>query len=194
MKPWNLFACAGACLLLFVGCTPILPLDANLTLSVATQPVNIYSNGSAISLRGHDGREYQEVVRYLIKDDPPVTIPNRNPPHVVIAEQLAAGFRGQGLVFAQQAPVHLELAVEELVATVTKPKVLYDIEAVSAVSITITDHGDALTKRYRKESIRVSVTRPDLDELEPLLNEQLSRIVQQILEDQEIRKLIVDGK
>ncbi|MCB2215434.1 YajG family lipoprotein [Desulfofustis glycolicus] len=194
MKPWNLFVCACACLLLFVGCAPTLPLDANLTLSVATQPENIYPDGSAISLRGHDGREYQEVVRYLIKDDPPVPIPNRNPPHIVVAEQLTNGFREQGLVFSQQAPAHLELAIEEVLATVTKPKVLYDIKAVSAVSITITGHGDSLTKRYRKESTRVSVTRPDLDELEPLLNEQLSRIVQQILEDQEIRKMIVGGK
>ncbi|MEE4314353.1 MAG: YajG family lipoprotein [Desulfofustis sp.] len=192
MKSWYLFACA--CLWLIISCAPTLPLDANLTLSVATQPVNIYPDGSMISLRGHDGREYQEVVRYLIKDDPPIPIPNRNPPHVVIAEQLADGLRGQGLVFSQQAPAHLELAVEELLATVTKPKVLYDITAVSAVSITITGDGDALTKRYRKESTRVSVTRPDLDDLEPLLNEQLSRIVQQILEDQEIRKLIIDGK
>ncbi|MCB2173964.1 YajG family lipoprotein [bacterium] len=192
MKSSNLFACA--CLWLIIGCAPTLPLDANLTLSVATQPVNIYPDGSAISLRGHDGREYQEVVRYLIKDDPPVPIPNHNPPHAVIAEQLADGLREQGLVFSQQAPVHLELAVEELLATVTKPKVLYDIKAVSAVSITITGHGDSLTKRYRKESTRVSVTRPGLDDLEPLLNEQLSRIVQQVLEDREIRKLIVDGK
>lgn len=191
MKSWYLFACA--CLWLIVGCAPTLPLDASLTLSVATQPVSSYPDGSTISLRGHDDREYQEVVRYLIKNDPPIPIPNRNPPHVVIAEQLADGLRGQGLVFSQQAPVHLELVVDELLATVTKPKFLYDIKAVSAVSITITGHGDALTKRYRKESTRVSVTRPDLDELEPLLNEQLSRIVQQILEDREIRKLIVDG-
>jgi len=192
MKSWSLVTCA--CLWFFVGCAPTLPLDANLNLSVTTQPVNVYPGDTAITLRGHDGRDYQEVVRYVIKDDPPVPIPNRNPPHIVVSEQLADGFRAQGLIFAQQAPAHLQLDIEALLATVTRPKVLYDIKAVSAVSVTVTSHGDSLTKRYRKESTRVSATRPGLDEVEPLLNEQLSRIVQQILDDQEIRKLIAGGK
>ena len=192
MKSWSLVVCA--CLWLFIGCAPTLPLDADLDLSVPAQSAHVYPGDTAISLRGHDGREYQEVVRYVIKDDPPVPIPNRNPPHIVLSEQLADGLREQGLVFAQSAPAHLQLEIEELLATVTKPKVLYDIKAVSTVSITVTGRGDSLTKRYSKESTRVSVTRPGLDDVEPLLNEQLSQIVQQILVDQEIRKLIAGGK
>ena len=84
MKSWSLVVCA--CLWLFIGCAPTLPLDADLDLSVPAQSAQIYPDDTAISLRGHDGREYQEVVRYVIKDDPPVPIPNRNPPHIVLSE------------------------------------------------------------------------------------------------------------
>jgi uncharacterized lipoprotein YajG len=189
MKPWILILCLS----LLAGCAPALPYDANLNLSVTAQQGRLFAEGTAASLQGHDGRDYEEVARYEIKDDPAVRIPNRNAPHLVVSERLAIGFREQGLVFSHQAPAHLLLEIDELLATVTKPKILYDTKAVSAVSVTVSNGGSSLTKRYRKEATRASATRPDLEELEALLSEQLSRIVQQILEDQEVRKLILGG-
>ncbi|MBE0584317.1 MAG: hypothetical protein IH612_11235 [Desulfofustis sp.] len=190
MKPWI----SIACLWLLVGCAPTVPFDANLNLSVTEQLQRRYPEGTAASLQGHDGRDYPEIARYTIKNDPAVAIPNRHPPQLIVSEHLAIGFREQGLVFEHQAPVHLLLEIDELLASVTKPKVLYDISAVSAVSVTVTGSSDSLTKRYRKESTRVTVTRPELEDLESLLNEQLSRIVQQILDDEEIRKLIISSR
>ncbi|BDD87952.1 YajG family lipoprotein [Desulfofustis limnaeus] len=175
------------------GCAPTLPLDATLTLTVAAQPGGGYPAGTAATLQGSDKRADSAVISYAIKDDPPVMLPSRHDPQIILTEKLAIGFREQGLVFEHQAPARLILEIEGLLATVTKPKLLYNTEAISVVALTVTKHGNSLTKRYKKESSRASATRPDLEDVEALLNEQLSRIVEQILADGEIRAIIVGG-
>lgn len=180
-------------LLALSGCAPTLPLDATLTLTVAPQPGGSYPAGTAATLQGRDKRADSAVISYAIKDDPPILLPSRHDPQIILTEKLAIGFREQGLVFEHQAPARLVLEIEELLATVSKPKLLYNTEAISVVALTVTKHGNSLTKRYKKESSRASATRPDLEEVEALLNEQLSRMVEQILADGEIRAIIAGG-
>lgn len=177
--------------LFLAGCAPKFPEQANLNLHVEAQSTGVFRDGVTATLRGRDDRGYDEIAVYQINRDPVARIGNRNAPHVVVSERLAIGFREQGLLFDNSAPAHILLEINELLATVTKPKLLYSTEAISRISVTVTNDGDSLTKRYRKESTRGSMRRPGLEELETLLNDQLSDIVQQILQDTEIRQTII---
>jgi uncharacterized lipoprotein YajG len=47
-----------------------------------------------------------------------------------------------------------------------------------------------LTRVYRREARQSSATRPDLAVLENMLNSQISDILQQILQDEEVQAVI----
>lgn len=176
--------------LLLSGCAASLPFDVQLDLSVRPQPAGVFPTIIAAKLESMDKRDYREVIVYQIKSDPAVRILARTAPQTVLADRLVTGFREQGLVFVQEAPVRFVLEVEQLLATVDRPSLLYEAKAVSAVALTVHNAGNSLAKRYTKESTRSSATRPKPAELEAMLSEQLSSMVEQILEDRDIRKVI----
>lgn len=176
--------------LFFSGCAAHYPVTANLLLQRDNQPSGIYGQNSAASLTGHDARKNSAVVVYQMKGDPEVAIPNEKEPHILITEQLAAGLKQQGLVFAKGAPVHIELDVNELVAKVSRPKFLYKTKAISSLKLAVHNKGTTLTRTYNRETDRESATRPEVVDLEKMLNAQLTEIVNQILQDQEVRSTI----
>lgn len=178
-----------ACVLLFSGCGLNYPVTANLNLQVQPQSVAVYTDSTAF-VSGHDARDHQEIVFFKVKKEPVVKVPNRSPPHIVIAERLAGGLREQGLKFESNSPVRILLELNQLLVTVTKAKMLYNSEAVSQVTLRVTNHDTFLTRKYKRQANRESVSRPKIDEIEDMLNDQLSNIVNQILVDGELREMI----
>lgn len=177
-------------ILLLTGCTQKYPETANLNLQVMTQPAEIYSDGMAATIRGHDARENAAIVLYQIGDNPVVRIPNLSAPHIVISEQLVDGLQKQGLLLDSSAPVHILLEINELLVTVTKPEFLYETKAVSRITLSVKNKGNTIARKYKKEAKRETATRPNVSELETLLNNQLTDIVNRILQDEEIRETI----
>lgn len=178
-----------ACVLLFPGCAVKYPEFANLKLQVPLQSSVVYTNSTA-SVRGHDAREDPEIVVFKVKKEPVVKIPNISSPHIVITERLVGGLREQGLQFKSNSPVRILLNLNQLQVTVTKPKVLYNSKAVSEVTLEVTNSKTSLTKTYTRKHDQGSVSRPKIDEIEKMLNDQLSDIVNQVLMNAEFRKLI----
>lgn len=174
---------------LFTGCGVKYPETASLTLLLPGQPAKMYVN-STVFVHGHDVRENPEVIIYKVKKEPNVKVPNLTSPLIVITEGLTDGLREQGLRFATNSAVRLELELNQLLATVTKPKTLYNFEAVSRITLKASDGTGTLTKKYNRQGDRTSVSRPKIAEIEKMLNEQLSDIVTQILLDMELRELI----
>jgi uncharacterized lipoprotein YajG len=178
-----------ACILLFPGCTVKYPETANLSLQVPVQSSLVYTNSTA-SVRGHDARENPEIIVFKVKNEPVVKILNLNSPHIVITERLADGLREQGLQFKSNSPVRILLNVNQLLVTVTKSNLLYNSEAVSEVTLDITNSKTSLTKKYTRNHNQGSISRPKIDQIEKMLNDQLSAIVNQVLMDIEFRESI----
>ena len=176
--------------ILLTGCGAQYPLTTNLNLPPRSQPMGIYGNTFSAALKGHDARKESAVVIYQIKDKPKIEIPNEVAPHILVAERLADGLQKQGLSFQSDAPVYIQLDINELIATVTRPNVLYTTTAKSRLALTVRNSEITLTKTYSREANRDSATRPPVKDLEKLLNGQLTNIVNQILQDAEIRNAI----
>ncbi len=185
MKKFFLLAIA----LLLAGCSPHYPLEANLKLHINSQSPGVYSNASA-TLTGHDARKGAAVLVYQLKDTPEVRIPNWKPPHILITEQLATGFQEQGLVFKSPSPVSIRVDLNELVATVTHPKIPYHATAKSNLTLTIQNGELSLKKTYDRQGTQDSATRPSVQDLEKMLTDQLNDIVNQILHDEEVQAAI----
>ncbi len=176
--------------LLLTGCSTRYPLTTNLKLQVNNQPFGIYTDENSATLKGHDARKESAVVVYQLTGEPEIQIPNQSAPHFLVTEQLAAGLQEQGLVFESTSPVRIELDVNELVAVVSRPKRLYSAKAKSHLTLTIRNKAVSLTKTYNREANRDSLTRPPVQDLETLLNDQLTDIVNQILQDEEVQVTI----
>jgi len=176
--------------LLVAGCAAKLPDNAQLAVTVPTQDSGVYPVGTRAVLKGHDGRTSQAVVVFRIDGEPGVEIPNIVPVQEAVAEPVVAGFRQQGVSFEPDAPVYLEVQINELHVVVTKPGLLYVATADSRVAMTVRNGKGSFTKKYKRQTSSESATRPEVVELETMLNEQLADIVAQILQDSEIRQMI----
>ena len=65
-----------------------------------------------------------------------------------------------------------------------------DLSDIKSSTLRDIINGNILTKEYNRASSQDSVTRPDIHDLEVLLNEQLSEIMAQALSDNQIRGAI----
>jgi uncharacterized lipoprotein YajG len=68
----------------------------------------------------------------------------------------------------------------------------YNSEAVSQITLEVTTSKASLKKKFTRNNSQESASRPDIAEIEKMLNDQLSSIVNQILTDKEIIELIRD--
>ena len=179
--------------ILLTGCGAKDPLYTSLKLGITGQPAGIYSGDIAATLRGRDARKDKTVVAYQLKGQTEIRIPNESDPHALITDQLAKGFLEQGLVFEGGAPIRILIDLNELLAKVTRSKLLYNAIARSHLTLTIKYREVTFTKTYDREASQGSARRTPVKDLEKMLNDQLTDIVTQILNDQEVRATI-NGK
>lgn len=176
--------------LLFSGCSAQYPAATNLNLEVGNQPYGIYNINTTAALKGHDARLDTAVVIYSLKGESPVRLPNHEPPHKLVTELLAIGLQEQGLVFDSGSSVRLLVDLNDLVAIVTRANLFYSATARSNLTLTVKNKDTSLIKTYNRQANRDSAGKPSVQDLEKMLNDQLSDIVKQILQDEEVRGTI----
>jgi len=176
------------CFLLLAGCAKQ-PVIANLNPHLSEQPQGIYGGGLAVTISGQDARKSPEVVIFM-NDQPPSRLANVSAPSDLVSARLGTGLRNQGLVIEPSASIRLKFVINELLVQVTHQKLLYTAEGKTHIVLNVENRGAVFTRVYKREAYNDSATRPDLPDLEKMLNTQLADIVQQILQDEEIRQLI----
>lgn len=177
-----------ACIFVLTGCAKQ-PVIANLFPYLPEQPAGIYSGGTSAVISGQDARKSMEVVVYL-NDEPASRLPNADKPTELIKGRLASGFSDQGLVVDASSPVQIKFVINELLVRVTRQNLLYSADAKTHIALTVENRGAVFTRVFKREANKDSAGRPDLADLEDMLNTQLADIIQQIIQDQEIRALI----
>ena len=175
---------------LLAGCATQMPTKTNLRLAIADQATGQY-NGQSVAIEGQDLRVDKDVVLFTIKNDPPLGLVNQAPLQVMLAEWLAFGLQQQGLLLHSDASAKIQLTIEEARVDVTKPKVMYLATAKSRVKISVANKGTTYSQVYFREKTAESVRLPKLPELEKMLSEQLSEIVNQILQTGEIKATVL---
>ncbi len=176
------------CLLLLVGCAKQ-PVIANLNPRLGEQPTGLYRGGMSAAISGQDARKTSEVVVFM-NDQPASRLVNISAPRDLIGARLTTGLQDQGLAIEPSSPVHVKFIINELLVQVTHQKMLYNAEAKTHIVLTVDNRGAVFTRVFKREAYNDSATRPDLPDLEGMLNTQLADILQQIVQDEEIRQLI----
>lgn len=179
---------------LLAGCSTKNPLATNLRFTAKVQREDSFKKIATAALNGQDARADSAVVIYRLPGKPEIRIPNSTPPHLLVTEQYARGLMSEGLVFEAGAPVRIQLKINELVAVVNRPDFLYKAKARSNLTLTVTNRQTTLSRTYDRQANHDSIGRPAVEDLEKLLNEQLTDIVNQMLQDKEVQATIEKGK
>lgn len=174
------------------GCAATLPDKTNLNPALEAQPAGVYPPGIEIVVDSQDNRVKKHVVAYSLKNEPEILLVNQIVPRVLMTERLAEGFSQQGLTRVGRANIRVMLIIEELLAKVSRTKsgLLYNSEAKTRIKLRINNNGSILTKDYNREINKETATRPDIQDLEALLNEQLGDVIEKILGDGQVREAI----
>ena len=101
----------------------------------------------------------------------------------------ANGFQQQGLARGAN-PISISVSSLGTAGDIDQTGVRCLMPMPSRIKLTVSNNGNILTKEYSRASSQDSVTRPDIHDLEVLLNEQLSEIMAQALSDNQIRGAI----
>lgn len=174
------------------GCAATLPDKINLNPTLEDQPAGVYPQGIEILVDSKDDRFEKHVVTYSFKNVPSIMLFNQVAPQIMLAERLTDGLSQQGLTRVGRATNTVTIAIEEMMVTVTKTKsgLLYNSEARSRLRLTVNNNGSVLTKDYNREASKETATKPDIPDLEAMLNVQLSDVIEKILGDGQVREAI----
>ena len=175
---------------ILAGCAAATPEWADLTIDSARQKAGIYPASLEVSVIGRDNRSEPAIIIYAIGNDPAEKIRNRVPPENVVQESVLRGLLQQGLRRGSKSNIAVVVAMEELQAKVTKSSMLYTANVHSHLRVTVSNNGTTLALDYDRQANKDSLTRPEILDLEILLNDQLVDIVSKILDDQRVRAAI----
>ncbi|MDP3479069.1 MAG: YajG family lipoprotein [Desulfoprunum sp.] len=174
------------------GCAATLPDKINLNPILENQPAGVYPPALDIFVDSKDDRFEKHVVTYSFKNEPSIMLFNQVAPQIMLAERLTDGLSQQGLTRVGRSTITVTIAIEEMMVTVTKTKsgLLYNSAARSRLRLTVNNNGSILTKDYNREASKETATKPDIPDLEAMLNVQLSDVIEKILGDGQVREAI----
>ena len=171
------------------GCATTWPESASINPQINDQPDNIYS-GNAVAIDNQDTRVGSQIIKIKIKKEPVVLLANNVSPASVLADRLGKGLTAQGAQISAQGDTHLTLIVEQLQSEITKPGLVYKSRVNLQVKVKAERNGASITKEFRKSAMKESATQPDIGDIELQLNEHLSSLLEQILQDSQLRNYI----
>jgi uncharacterized lipoprotein len=191
MKRIILFSVIVAMALFLNGCTKYYPSSAFLELKIAPQREGIYDGTQSANIFGYDKRPAKELIYYMVGDDNDLRLPGADAPQDVVTRSLTEGLTSQGLVADETGKTDIGVEIDTMVVKVTKDFWTYESTAATRLSVTVRNAKGVFTKKYARESLRTSFFKPEPSELEKMLGEQVSEIVNAILQDDEISRAIL---
>lgn len=176
--------------MILAGCATTMPNMADLDITVARQQPATYPASLKVTLIGRDVRTKPAVIVYQLAGEPAVSLVSRLPIRELVQEGLARGLKQQGLNLVDQSDIAVVVKVKELLARVTKPGMLYSAVVRTRLRLVVGNGGSTLTLDFNREATKESLTRPEVLDLELMINNQLSDIVNKILSDDRVKQAI----
>lgn len=173
----------GTSLLLLTACASV-PEQVN----ISTAPVNLapkYSN-TTVSLTSRDIRDANYLIAIHKVGDPAKLINNKASLAKLAETSLQQGWEQQGLVFDPQAEVAINLEVQVARIDVQQDAFEYMAESALIVILSVENEGQTLTKQFSRASTLTGAFNPSIPELEAKFSQQLSLLLTDIFEDQQV--------
>lgn len=174
------------------GCSKQHPVSAFLDFSLSEEIGTVYSGNETALITTRDKRSRPEVIFYS-SGSSPLALPAAPPVTDLLTTRLAEGFSKQGLILTRDQPRNLiKVDISRLDCKISWDKGLYRLETVTSLSLTVDTSDHTLTRQYNRAGEEKKLTRPAVHDAEEMLRDQLEEIVTLIVNDEEIRDVLID--
>lgn len=146
-----------------------------------------YYSGQSITLEGVDRRQAAYVISVKKKAKAPVLVGTERPLATLLSEKLADGLRSQGLNVGNIGSTNLRLEVLNAAVHVEEGTFTYTTKSKVSLRASADYQGNRVSKQFNATSSKEGPGQPDIAELESILDLQLGDLLQQILNDQQLR-------
>lgn len=171
------------------GCSTAWPENASINPQINDQPDNLLA-GQSVSVSSQDVRSGHQIIKINKQGEPVVLIPNAISPDQVMADRLQKGLAAQGATIAPQGGAEVKVIVQNMLAEVTKPGLAYKTRVRMEVKLQVQKNGAGIAKTYQKSAMKESATQPDMGDIELMLNDQTSKLLNDMLSDSQVRAVI----
>ena len=148
-----------------------------------------YAN-KLINLSVQDLRNSAHVVQILQKDKAAVLVNSQSELNEIIQTTLSRQFAMQGLMMNDGASNQFDVSIVKALITVNQTIFKYDTETEITLSVQLANGENTLTKNYRRTGKSNGPLSPDLAVLGRDFNQQLTKALNQIVNDPEIQALV----
>lgn len=172
------------------ACTSYYPVAVDVTPTVNAK-AGVYSK-LPMTLSSQDARQNDYIIQVEQNNKKTVVIGATNNLKMQMQQALAEGLSTQGALLENDAPVQMELELQEVLARVIRGHISYDVVQQLRMKLTLKRDGSTITKQFRRSAQAEFPGRlhPELDKVKTALNEQLSLMIKDILADQDVQQFV----
>lgn len=180
----------GVLALSLTACASYYPVAVDVQPIVDAQG-GVY-RGQAVSLSSQDKRKNDYIIQIEQNNKAPVVVGASNNIKVQMEQALAQGFSNQGAFIEQGSPTQIQLELEEVLARVIRGHISYDVVQQLRMQLVLKRDGRTITKQYRRSAQAEFPGRlhPELDKVKDAVNEQLSLMLKDMLNDRDVQQFI----
>jgi uncharacterized lipoprotein len=160
-------------------------------LSITNNPSNQteYQNKQA-SITVSDKRSAQHVVQILRKDEAAEIYSSQQPLSNIIKQTLISEFKKQGLAINAQAGNAIEIIIENSLISVQQEMIKYQVNNELVIHVKVNNGEQTLSNTFKVRGTSEGPLSADIAVLERDFNQQLTKLLTQIISNVEIRNFI----
>lgn len=160
-------------------------------LSITNNPSNQteYQNKQA-SITVSDKRSAQHVVQILRKDEAAEIYSSQQPLSNIIKQTLISEFKKQGLAINAQAGNAIEIIIDNSLISVQQEMIKYQVNNELVIHVKVNNGEQTLSNTFKVRGTSEGPLSADIAVLERDFNQQLTKLLTQIISNVEIRNFI----
>ncbi|OUS30358.1 hypothetical protein A9Q98_05025 [Thalassotalea sp. 42_200_T64] len=165
------------------------PTAIRLNPSIIKQSNNIYQEVSA-KISVSDLRSTYHIVEVLNADEPSTLIGSTSTLSDVLNQQFSNELAAQGLTLAESSTVTLQFNVERARTYVNQDVLDYRANTIIKLKVNVENPAQTLSKTFTLRATTRGALTANIAELQRDFNLQLSKLIVQVLEDQQLQNFI----
>ncbi|PKH07289.1 YajG family lipoprotein [Moritella sp. Urea-trap-13] len=174
----------SAGLILLTACASA-PQQVNITAEPA--PLTTQYSETQVTLTSKDIRDANYLIAVHKVGEPAQLLNNQGSLVKLTTAKLQQGWEQQGLVFTPQADIAINLELQTARIDVQQDSFEHQADSALVLIISIANNGQTLTKQFRSASTLTGAFSPSMSDLEAKFSQQLSSLLNDIFNDQQIR-------
>jgi len=147
-------------------------------------------NGKQVELSVVDMRTSNHVVQILKEGKAATILSSQQRLEEIIAETLTHAWKNQGLVINDSAEEKINIIIEKSIISVYQKTMSYDTQSEIRLQVEITNSDQTLTNTFKIRSNSEGPLQADIAVLERDFNQQLSRLLNNILTSKDIKSFL----